>query len=96
MLTSGQRASASEGAAQIRTLIGHAGDRIVVMPGAGIDSGNIAALRTATGATEFHASAKRTLPSAMRYQPNRLPDMRGGEMRSDRDESRRIVQALAR
>ena len=96
VLTSGQRASASEGAAQIRTLIGHAGDRIVVMPGAGIDSGNIAALRTATGATEFHASAKRTLPSAMRYQPNRLPDMRGGEMRSDRDEIRRIVQALAR
>jgi copper homeostasis protein len=96
VLTSGQRASASEGVTQIRTLIGHAGNRIVVMPGAGIDSGNVAALRAATGATEFHASAKRAMPSAMRYQPNRLADMRGGEMRSDRDEIRRIVHALAR
>ena len=95
VLTSGQRTTAIEGAAQIRALIGHAGDRIVVMPGAGIDSANIAALRAATGATEFHASAKRMLPSAMRYQPNRLADMRGGEMRTDREETRRIVQALA-
>ena len=95
VLTSGQRTTAIDGATEIRTLIGHAGDRIVVMPGAGIDAGNIAALRTATGATEFHASARRGLPSAMRHQPNRLADMRGGEQRSDRDEIRRIVQALA-
>ena len=96
VLTSGQRATATEGAAQIRTLVGHAGNRITVMPGAGIDATNVVALRNATGATEFHASAKRTLPSAMRHQPNRLADMRGGEMRSDRDEIRRIVQALGR
>lgn len=95
VLTSGQRATAIEGAAQIRTLIGHAGRRIIVMPGAGVDAANIAKLRAATGATEFHASAKRTLPSAMRYQPNRLADMRGGELRSNRDEVRRLVQALA-
>jgi copper homeostasis protein len=66
------------------------------MPGAGIDSRNIASLRVATGASEFHASARRALPSAMRYQPNRLADMRGGETRSDREEIRRIVQALSR
>ena len=95
VLTSGQRATAVEGAAQIRALIGHAGKRIVVMPGAGIDATNVAALRNATGATEFHASAKRALPSAMRYQPSRLADMRGGELRSDREEIRRIVRALA-
>ncbi len=95
VLTSGQRATAIEGAAQIRALIGHAGNRIVVMPGAGVDAANVAALRAATGATEFHASARRALPSAMRHQPNRLADMRGGELRSDRDEIRRIVQALA-
>ena len=95
VLTSGQRTTAIDGATEIRTLIGHAGDRIVVMPGAGIEAGNIAALRAATGAIEFHASAKRVLPSAMRHQPNRLADMRGGEQRSDRDEIRRIVQALA-
>ncbi len=95
VLTSGQRASAAEGAVLIRTLVGHAGKRIVVMPGAGVDATNVVALRNATGATEFHASAKRTLPSGMRYQPSRLADMRGGEMRSDRDEVRRIVRALS-
>jgi hypothetical protein len=31
----------------------------------------------------------------MRYQPNRLAEMRGGELRSDREEIRRIVQALS-
>jgi copper homeostasis protein len=94
VLTSGQRATAIEGGAEIRALIGHAGRRIVVMPGAGVDAGNIAALRGATGATEFHASAKCLRPSAMRYQPGRLADMRGGEMRSDQDEVRRMVAAL--
>jgi copper homeostasis protein len=95
VLTSGQRATALEGAAQIRALIGHAGNRIVVMPGAGVAADHIATLRAATGATEFHASAKRELPSGMRHQPNRLAEMRGGEVRSDREAIRRIVQALA-
>ncbi len=95
VLTSGQRASAAEGAALIKTLVGHAGNRIVVMPGAGIDATNVVALRDATGATEFHASARRALASAMRYRPGRLAEMRGGEMRSDREEIRRIVQALS-
>jgi copper homeostasis protein len=95
VLTSGQCSTAIGGAAQIRALVGHAGNRIVVMPGAGIDAGNIAALYVATGATELHASAKRALPSAMRYQPSRLAEMRGGETRSDREEIRRMVQALA-
>ena len=96
VLTSGQAASAIEGAATIRALIGHAADRIAVMPGAGIDSGNISALREATGAHEFHASAKRQLASAMRFRPDRLVDMQGGDLRSDRDEIRGIRQALER
>ena len=96
VLTSGQAANAIEGAATIRALIGHAADRIAVMPGAGIDSGNISAFREATGAHEFHASAKRQLASAMRFRPDRLVDMQGGDLRSDRDEIRRIRQALER
>ena len=71
ILTSGQRATATEGAALIRALIQQAAGRIVVMPGAGIDAGNIAALRDATGAHEFHASAKRQLASGMRHRPDR-------------------------
>jgi len=35
----------------------------VVMPGAGIDIANIVTIRTVTRAREFHASAKRQMPS---------------------------------
>ena len=97
ILTSGQRASAPEGAASIRALIELAGARIVVMPGAGIDSSNIAALRDATGAREFHASAKRVLASGMRHSPAvPFADMQSGEMRSDAAEIRRMRAALER
>ena len=95
VLTSGQRATAIEGAPLIRTLIDRAAGRLVVMPGAGVDAANVAALRDATGATEFHASAKRQLASGMRRRPDRLADMQGGEMRSDIEAIRRLVNALA-
>ncbi len=94
VLTSGQRATAIEGAALIRDLVAAAGERITVMPGAGVDADNIARLRTATGAHEFHASAKRSLASAMRYKPDRLVDMQTGEMRSDVAAIRRLRYAL--
>jgi copper homeostasis protein len=95
VLTSGQRASAIEGAPLIRALIERASDRLAVMPGAGIDASNIAALREATGATEFHASAKQALASRMRYRPNRLADMQDGETRSEVDAIRRLANALS-
>jgi copper homeostasis protein len=94
VLTSGQRASAIEGAALIRDLVAAAGERIIVMPGAGVDADNIAKLRATTGAREFHASAKRNIASAMRYRSDRLVDMQTGEMRSDITSIRRLRQAL--
>ena len=95
ILTSGQCSTALAGAKLIRALIDQAAQRIVIMPGAGIDADNIAALRAQTGATEFHASAKRPMDSGMRYRPQRLVELQGGEMRSDREEIRRMVHALA-
>ena len=95
ILTSGQRSGAPAGAELIRTLIEQAAQRIVIMPGAGIDADNIAALRAQTGATEFHASAKRPLASSMRHRPQRLADLQGGEIRSDREQIGRMLQALA-
>jgi len=95
ILTSGQRAIAPDGAELIRALVDRAAQRIVIMPGAGIDADNIAALRSQTGATEFHASAKRALASGMRHRPRRLADMQSGEIRSDRDQIRCMLQALS-
>lgn len=95
VLTSGGRASAVEGAALIRELVGQARGRIGLMPGAGVSAANIAALAAATGAREFHASAKRQLDSGMRHRPPRLADMQGGELRSDVAQVRALVQALS-
>lgn len=95
ILTSGQSRTAPEGATLIRGLVDQAKQRIVIMPGAGIDSNNIASLRAATSATEFHASAKRLLESRMRYRPEQLTDLQGGEIRSDRNEISRMLRALS-
>ncbi|WP_454830831.1 copper homeostasis protein CutC [Pseudoxanthomonas wuyuanensis] len=94
VLSSGGAASAMEGCTNLRRLIEQAAGRIEIMPGAGIDAGNIAALMAATGARQFHASAKRALPSLMRFAPADALGMAGGETRSDAAEVGRIVEAL--
>jgi copper homeostasis protein len=95
VLSSGGQASAVEGAAQLRALVTQAAGRVVVMPGAGIHAQNIAALAAATGAREFHASARRALPSGMRHRQGGLEDMAAGEWRTDAAEVRAMVGALA-
>ena len=94
LLTSGGQPGAMGGAALIRELVAQAAGRLAIMPGAGVTAGNLAALAAATGAREFHASAKRQLASGMRHRPALLADMQGGELRSDVDQVRALVQAL--
>jgi len=67
ILTSGQQRTALQGAARIHELISKADDRIIIMPGSGISSGNISDLLLQTGATEFHASAKMEQSGSMSY-----------------------------
>jgi copper homeostasis protein len=95
VLTSGARRMAREGARRIQVLMEQARGRIVVMPGAGIDAGNIAELAMLTGAHEFHASAKRVHDSGMHYAPFDTLGMAGGETRTDVNEVRALVQQLA-
>jgi copper homeostasis protein len=94
ILTSGTCASAPDGAGLIRDLVRQAAGRIAVMPGAGINAQNIAALAQATGAREFHASAKQRQPSGMRHKRPALGDMEGGELRSDVEQVRALAEAL--
>ncbi|MEO9216741.1 MAG: copper homeostasis protein CutC [Rhodanobacter sp.] len=94
VLTSGAQASAVDGAALIRDLLLQAAGRLAVMPGAGITAQNIAALAAVTGAHEFHASAKRPLPSGMRHRRPQLSNMESGELRSDVEQVRALTMAL--
>ncbi|OWY38709.1 copper homeostasis protein CutC [Xenophilus sp. AP218F] len=68
LLTSGQAANALAGAETIRRLREQAGERLILMPGAGVRADNIAALRRATGCREFHSSAREAVASAMRFR----------------------------
>jgi copper homeostasis protein len=61
LLTSGQAASAIEGADLLKALVNQAADRIVIMAGAGINPDNIALLHSQTGCAAFHLSARSTL-----------------------------------
>lgn len=72
ILTSGGEASALKGASTISELVAKADGRIIIMPGAGINLQNIAELIAATGAKEFHGSAKTVLGSEMAFRNPRL------------------------
>lgn len=80
LLTSGQEVSAAAGAELIAKLREQAAGRIILMPGAGINPGNIAEVEQKTGATEFHSTAARDFPDtayrghAVSFSPNPQKD----------------------
>jgi copper homeostasis protein len=62
ILTSGGAASALEGANKIAALVALAGERVTIVPGAGINAENILQLAAATRAHEFHSGLSSVLP----------------------------------
>ncbi len=68
ILTSGHKNSAMEGASLLKELVQKAGNRIIIMPGSGINEGNIEEIARITGANEFHLSARRITLSGMVYR----------------------------
>jgi copper homeostasis protein len=79
ILTSGQEPTAYEGAERIAELIKAAVDRVIILPGGGINARNVARIAAVTGASEIHFAARVPTTSAMRF---RRGDMyMGGELR---------------
>lgn len=99
VLTSGQKPAALQGAKLLRKLIQQADNRIVVMPGCGVNEQNIRELALQTGAREFHFSGREPLESRMRL---RNPDLFMGGKEADEylrevttsDRVRRTIAAL--
>ena len=73
ILTSGQQATAVQGAGLIADLVKQAGGRLVIMPGSGVNAANIAQLRRQTNARAFHLSAKKTVESGMIFRRGGVP-----------------------
>lgn len=67
ILTSGREAKAEAGLELLAELVKKAGDRISIMPGAGVSLENTAKILEATGAKEIHLSAKKYYSSKMKY-----------------------------
>jgi len=68
ILTSGQQPKAVDGAQIIKELIVMAKDRIIIMPGSGVNAENIISLAETTDAKEFHTSARIYTESKMNYR----------------------------
>jgi copper homeostasis protein len=94
ILTSGQRPTAAEGSALIDQLVREADDRIVIMPGAGVRSATIVSLAEATGASEFHSSARVLQASAMEYVNVAMKENQGVVLAAE-EEIKKMKEALA-
>jgi len=85
VLTSGQQSGAPDGAAVLAKLVQQADSRIIIMPGAGIRSSNIAQLIKETGATEYHTSARVAVANPLTYQNPAKMDTGGVYMASEEE-----------
>lgn len=68
ILTSGQQPKAEQGIDLLKQLVEKAGDRIIIMPGSGVNETNIEKIARETGAEEFHLSARESIESKMTYR----------------------------
>jgi len=102
VLTSGQESSALEGLDLITDLVRKAGDRIIVMPGAGITERNVRKIVEQSRAKAVHVAAPVSVESRMRYRSTRC--FMGGELRppeftlmvTDPDRIREFARLIAR
>lgn len=75
ILTSGQARTAAEGTETLKKLIEKAGDKIIIMPGGGVNEKNVAEIVSKCGAKEIHASARERKESRMKFRnPNTTMD----------------------
>ena len=99
ILTSGLKSAAPDATAVIRQLIEKADSRIIIMPGAGINSTNIGKIVEETGANEYHTSSRIKMNDAasadheVDYNNPAVLDS-GNVYVSSEDELRKIVEYL--
>jgi copper homeostasis protein len=93
VLTSGQKSAAPDAGEMLSKLVKQAGERIIIMPGAGIKSGNIRQLMEESGAREFHGSARKATVNPMNFANPLVLDF-GNVYLADEDELLRILSHM--
>jgi copper homeostasis protein len=94
ILTSGQHEKAMDGAALLSDLIKQADERIIIMPGSGVNSNNIIELAQKTGAKEFHTSARVWKNSSMEHTNSAMNETLQTVL-VDEEEVRKLVGQLS-
>ncbi|MBU5311145.1 copper homeostasis protein CutC [Tissierella carlieri] len=84
ILTSGKESKAMQGIDLIRELVTRAEDKIIIMPGSGVNEENVRLIIDNTGTEEIHLSAKKRIESIMEYRNDRV-DMGGSLIVSEYD-----------
>lgn len=87
VLSSGGKQNVSEGKEVLRELNSVYGEKIIVMPGAGVTSNNVNDLMKTVGASEVHATAKAIVKGFSQH-------FQDSYMESDVEEIRKLVEAI--
>jgi copper homeostasis protein len=74
VLTSGQKSAAPDAGEILGKLVQQAGERIIIMPGAGVKSSNLEKLMQESGAKEFHSSARKAAPNPVTFINSEVSD----------------------
>ncbi len=101
ILTSGGAPNVSRGIGQIARMVAAANGRILIMPGGGITADSIVGIAEATGASEFHSSARMAFPSPVKFRKRgmamgEIPDREYRRFAVREESVRALVQALER
>ena len=91
ILTSGQKNLATDGEELLNKLVKQANNRIIIMPGSGVNSDNIETLVKNTNATEFHSSARTFVNSKMEFI-NESMDEQLTSVSAMSDEIKKIIE----
>jgi len=73
LLSSGMASDAMKGIPMLRMLVDRAAGRIVIMAGSGVNPDNAADLIAATRVTAIHSTARKPVPSRMRFRRPSVP-----------------------
>lgn len=93
VLTSGQKSAAPDAGDVLGKLVQQAAGRIIIMPGAGVNSSNLGKLIAESGATQYHASARAKADNPLTYINTQISDY-GNVYISREDEVRAMVAIL--
>lgn len=93
ILTSGQKSGAPEAGELLGKLVQQAGDRIIIMPGAGIRASNIKQLMEESGAKEYHGSVRKAIENPMSFSNPLVTDY-GNVYLPDEEELKQILAVL--